>query len=97
MQFTYKQLTDCGRTRPINEDYVGCYIPNSKPELNLAGSLFLVADGVGGAASGRKASKIAVHDILQIYFENSITDPIIQLQASIGKTNKKLFDLSLKT
>jgi protein phosphatase len=97
LQFAYKQLTDCGKTRLINEDYVGCYIPNSKPELNLAGSLFLVADGVGGAASGRKASKIAVHDILQKYFENSITDPIMQLQTSIEKTNKKLFDLSLNS
>lgn len=94
LQFTYSQLSDCGKTRLRNEDYVGCYIPNSKSELNSAGSLFLVADGVGGAASGRKASKIAVHHILQEYYENSITDPGLQLQISVEKANQKLYNLS---
>lgn len=94
LQFSYSQLTDRGITRTTNEDYVGCYIPNSKSELNSAGSLFLIADGVGGAGSGRKASKVAVHQILQDYFDKSITDPSLQVQTSIEYVNKNLFDLS---
>ena len=94
LQFTYSQLTDRGKTRLRNEDYIGCYIPNSKSELNSAGCLFLVADGVGGAGSGRKASKVAVHQILQDYYENSITDPSLQLYTSIEKVNQNLYNFS---
>jgi len=51
MQFTFFGTSDTGRHRKNNED---SYLCNPKEEL------FLVADGMGGQASGEIASKLAV-------------------------------------
>ena len=54
MQFTFFGTSDTGRHRKNNED---SYLCNPKQEL------FLVADGMGGQASGEIASKVAVQSV----------------------------------
>jgi serine/threonine protein phosphatase PrpC len=58
------QLTDIGRKRQENQDYVGCFEAQEPHPLSAYGRLYLVADGVGGGAAGDKASRHAVQRIL---------------------------------
>jgi len=95
--FEHASITDRGCVRESNADYVGSYLPSSKTERSTAGSLFLVADGVGGAEDGRKAGKIAVHHIFSHYYENSIVDPMAHLRAAIENANYELFEMSTQS
>src|SRR5690242_19848139 len=66
--------TDVGRTREHNEDaFVVCDLstdnPTLQPEvrrhtLGPKGTMFMVADGMGGAAAGEIASAMAVEVVL---------------------------------
>lgn len=68
-------LSDVGRTRDHNEDaYVVADLSNSTPlhfeqvvrqAVGPAGHLFMVADGMGGAAAGELASETAVDVVLR--------------------------------
>lgn len=63
-------LTHPGRVRQNNEDAVGLPPAPSKGDQQFGGRgyLFLVADGVGGQASGEVASKLAVQSVLDYYY-----------------------------
>ena len=45
-------LTDVGRKRRHNEDFVGHFEPPDAEDLASSGRLYIVADGVGGGAAG---------------------------------------------
>src|SRR5208282_5083658 len=57
-------LTDVGKVRDHNEDFMGCSIPASEAEGRTHGWLFVVADGVGGEERGEVASETAVEVLL---------------------------------
>lgn len=65
--------TDKGMVRPNNEDYCGCYIPEDKKIEQTFGSLFAIADGVGGSRAGEVASSEAVNVLLQEYYFGDYT------------------------
>jgi protein phosphatase len=58
------QLSDPGRVRKHNEDYLGRMAPNSSARARSHGWLFVVADGVGGHEDGEIASRLAVETLL---------------------------------
>jgi protein phosphatase len=53
-------LSDPGKLREHNEDYLGHVAPESPARARTHGWLFLLADGVGGTEKGEVASKAAV-------------------------------------
>src|SRR5215469_5684431 len=57
------QVSDPGRTRDHNEDYLGCVLADTLARGNTHGWLFALADGVGGHEKGEEASRLAIETI----------------------------------
>src|SRR5438128_134129 len=64
LDLEFAQLSDRGRVRDHNEDYLGCVAPETPERVRSHGWLFALADGVGGQAHGEVASQTAVESVL---------------------------------
>ncbi|MCG9479922.1 MAG: Stp1/IreP family PP2C-type Ser/Thr phosphatase [Actinomycetia bacterium] len=85
---------DKGRSRKHNEDYLLKYEPTDKNVLENKGSIYIVADGVGGLNKGDVASKKAANLIKDFYYSSSIKNTEKALINSIKKANSEIFNLS---
>jgi len=63
LDLEFAQLTDRGRVRDHNEDYIGSVIPATPAQARSHGWLFALADGVGGHEHGEVASRLAVEGV----------------------------------
>jgi PPM family protein phosphatase len=61
----FAQLSDLGRVRQGNEDYLGHVAADTPERARSHGWLFVLADGVGGHDLGEVASKTAVESVLE--------------------------------
>jgi protein phosphatase len=64
LEVEFAQLSDCGRVREHNEDYLGYALPATPEQARTQGWLFALADGVGGQDLGEVASRTAVECLL---------------------------------
>ena len=62
VEFAY--LSDAGKLREHNEDYLGHVVPVSPERAGSHGWLFALADGVGGTQKGEVASRAAVEYLI---------------------------------
>jgi serine/threonine protein phosphatase PrpC len=83
-------LTDTGLVRPHNEDYVGCYVPPDPQQLAGKGSIYLVADGMGGHNAGQVASQGAVEFVVGQYYGDVTHDPRTSLVRAFRVANQRL-------
>jgi protein phosphatase len=86
----YAQLSDTGRMRKHNEDYLGHTIPDSPARARSHGWLFALADGVGGNDDGEVASRLAVGTLLA-GFESAVAGephaPLLQRLVQAANTH----------
>lgn len=64
LDLEFSELSDTGRVRTRNEDYLGHVAPGSPAQARSHGWLFALADGVGGQRQGEVASRAAVQEVL---------------------------------
>ena len=94
LKISFFSLSHQGRIRKNNEDYTTHFIPALPKDLEKSGQLFIVADGVGGAAKGEVASKFASDSVLFEYFQNSELPPTKRLEDAIRNANRDIFQYS---
>jgi PPM family protein phosphatase len=64
LDIEFSELSDTGRVRTRNEDYLGHVVPGSPTQARSHGWLFALADGVGGQRQGEVASRAAIQEAL---------------------------------
>lgn len=85
-------ITDIGRRRVVNQDYV---YTNEKAIGNLP-NLFLVADGMGGHKAGDYASKYTVETMCQVIERSMEKNPEVILRQAIEAANEHIRQRSLE-
>lgn len=88
------ELSDVGRRRMNNQDNLAKRIPDSQVELDQAGALFVVADGMGGHAAGEIASTVAVQTLTSAYFETPDIDVLQRLAYAIKRANESILTIA---
>jgi len=81
-------LTDIGRRRKVNQDYV---YASDFPVGNLP-NLYIVADGMGGHKAGDLASSYAVQKIVDAVSRSADVRPALILQKAIRYANYCLYE-----
>jgi serine/threonine protein phosphatase PrpC len=84
------KLTDVGRARPHNEDYVEFYVPTDPQQLARKGALYLVADGMGGHQAGEVASRGAVELVIAHYYSDPSPDIGLSLVRAFRAANQEI-------
>lgn len=83
-------VTDIGRKRQLNQDYV---FSSAKPMGNMP-NLFIVADGMGGHNAGDYASKCTVETVVGEIRNSFEKNPTIIVKKAIETANRKIRELA---
>lgn len=79
-------MTDAGRRRDMNQDYMFA----SETAVGKLPNLFIVADGMGGHKAGEFASKTAVETIVEYIRDNDSGQVVASLKKAIGEANRRV-------
>lgn len=85
-------ITDIGKRRKLNQDYV---YTSENPVGNLP-NLFIVADGMGGHNAGDYASKCTVETMVEEIGHLQETEPVKILKKAIETANEHIREKSLE-
>ncbi len=94
----FAQLSDAGRVRPHNEDYLGHFAPSGHAQARSHGWLFALADGVGGHEKGEVASQAAIESMLEGFRHAPKNVPLTSLLHELVQTaNARVFETAVAT
>lgn len=79
--------SNVGLVRKNNEDYLTYFEPGDPQVIEQLGRLYIVADGVGGAATGEVASKYSALKVLHTYFNQPNLKPWQRIKAGMKRAN----------
>lgn len=77
-------ITDIGKKRKLNQDYVY----TSETPVGPLPNLFLVADGMGGHKAGDYASRCAIETIVDYIGRTGDVEPVGILEAAVSRANE---------
>jgi serine/threonine protein phosphatase PrpC len=92
LDFEIAKLTDVGRARPHNEDYVDYYIPPDPRQIARKGAIYLVADGMGGHQAGEVASRGVVELTIGQYYGDTTHDVGTSLVRAFRLANQQIHE-----
>ena len=96
LDLEFAQLSDRGRVRKHNEDYLGHVLPATPAESRTRGWLFALADGVGGHRGGDVASRTAVECVLAGFRAAAAGDsPSALLPELVRAANTRVYEAGL--
>ena len=87
--------TDLGRVRENNEDKFEYYVSEDEGVLASRGSIYVVCDGMGGAAAGQIASELTAKTFIDVYLHHPSDNPQIAMAAAVTAANRFVLDISL--
>jgi PPM family protein phosphatase len=94
----FAQISDVGRERPENEDYIGYVSPEASEQAGTLGWLFALADGVGGHEKGEVASRTAVESLLEGFRAVRKDEPLTSLMRRLVQSaNARVFETALRS
>ncbi len=85
-------MTDIGRRRKVNQDYV---YASDQPVGNLP-NLYIVADGMGGHRAGDLASSYAVEKVVEAVERCADVRPALILNKAIRYANYSLYQMAME-
>jgi serine/threonine protein phosphatase PrpC len=98
LDLEFVALTDVGRVRDHNEDYLGHSVPGTPAQARSHGWLFVLADGVGGHEKGEVASQTAV-EAMKAGFPNAKEGESHSsvLQRLVQQANTSVFEAAMSS
>jgi len=75
LELEFAEISDPGRQRGHNEDFLGHVVPETLAQARSHGWLFAIADGVGGGDLGEVASRLAIETVLDGFNRAAIGEP----------------------
>ena len=84
-------LTHPGRKRANNQDYVTYFEPDNAHDLEVSGCVYILADGVGGASKGDRASQYAAQKVIYEYYQHPELEPAERLQKIMPRVGNEIY------
>jgi PPM family protein phosphatase len=98
LEIDFAELSDPGRVRAGNEDYLGHVVPETPEQARNHGWLFAVADGVGGHEKGEVASRTAIEAVLEGFRQASRGETLSGLlEKLVRKANTRVLDAGMNS
>ena len=86
--------TDLGRVRDNNEDKFDFFEPEEPGVQATKGSLYAVADGMGGHSAGQIACELALKTLIRFYYSVATSDVADGLRRAVVEANNLIWDTS---